>query len=142
MRILVLATTLLCTAILTIPAFADTAVPDLKGTWDLTYEAAIQNNTEEEQAKRHMDDTGFSSLDVVITIDKQEGFKFSGTKASKKRTEKLSGVIGFDNQSAYMVDEDGMMICRIVSPDKIEQIYLHVTTNRSVASRGMMTRRH
>ena len=143
MRVFTLTAMLLITAITTVTAFAESNIPDLKGEWVMTYEAVIHSNSAEMPSKRHVDvKEGFVSLDVVITIDKQEGFKFSGFKSSKQMKEAISGIIGFDNTSVYMVDGDGMMLCQIVGPDTMEQIYLHVAEHRSVAGRGIMTRKH
>ncbi|MEZ5583471.1 MAG: hypothetical protein R3F37_12660 [Candidatus Competibacteraceae bacterium] len=141
MRVLNLAAVLLITAITAVTAFARVDIPDLKGEWVMTHEAVIQSNKAELPPNRHLDEEGFVSLDFVITIDQQEGFKFSGTKSSKQRKENIAGIIGFDNQSVYMVDDDGVMQCRIVGPDKMEQIYFHVAEHRSVVGRGIMTRK-
>ncbi|MEE4378354.1 MAG: hypothetical protein V2J55_12720 [Candidatus Competibacteraceae bacterium] len=142
MRVLTLTAALLITAIITVTAFAESEIPDLKGEWVMTHEAVIQSNHAEMPPERHVDENeGFISVDFVITIDKQEGIKFSGIKSSKQREETISGIIGFDNRSVYMVDDDGIMHCRIVGPDKMEQIYLHVAEHRSVVGRGIMTRK-
>ena len=75
-----------------------------------------------------------------VTIDHQEGFRFSGFKTSDNRRETLTGVIDFDGKRIYMTDEDGMYLCTLVAPGKMEQIYLHVTDHRSISARGMLTR--
>lgn len=143
MRLITLTAVLLIMAITTLTAFAESDIPDLKGEWVMTHEAVIQSNKAEMPPERHVDETeGFISIDFVITIDKQEGFKFSGTKSSKQRKETISGIIGFDNKSVYMVDDDGVMHCRIVGPDKMEHIYLHAAEHRSVVGRGIMTRKN
>jgi hypothetical protein len=40
-----------------------------------------------------------------------------------------------------MVDADGTIQGKLVSPDRIEAVYLHVTARHSVASREIMTRK-
>ncbi len=142
MRALTLAAALLITAIVPVTSFAGSDIPDLKGEWVMKTDAVLHSNKAELPPERHVDAReGYVSVDFVVTIDEQEGFRFSGIKSSKKRKETVSGVIGFDNESVYMVDDDGIMLCRIVAPDKMEQIYLHVTEHRSVAGRGIMTRK-
>lgn len=122
--------------------FAQSHIPNLKGVWVMKSNAVVHEKKDEMQPERHVDvRKGFTEVEFVFTIDKQEGFRFSGKKSSDKRKEDISGVIGFDNKSIYMVDDDGMMLCRLVAPDKMEQIYLHVTPHRSVAARGMMERK-
>lgn len=80
-------------------------------------------------------------FDFTLTIDKQEGFRFSGTKESAKWKEAVSGVIGFDSKTVYMVDDNGFLFCRLVSPDKMELVYLQSSKHLSVAARGIMTRK-
>jgi len=70
-----------------------------------------------------------------------DGFRFSGKKSSENWTESISGVVGFDNETVYMVDDNGFCFCRLVSPDKMEQIYLHITDKHSVAARGILIRK-
>ena len=96
----------------------------------------------ESQPERHINQRkGFVDLELTLIIDKQDGARFSGSKSSDKRKETVSGVIGFDNKTVYMVDDDGIMLCKLVGPDKMEQIYLHITKHRSVAARSIMTRK-
>ena len=52
---------------------------------------------------------GHAEFESTLKIDKQDGFRFSGTKSSAKTTEKISGVIGSDNKSLYMVDDQGIL---------------------------------
>ncbi len=53
-------------------------------------------------------------FDLTVTIDRQDGFRFSGTKQSAKHKETASGMIGFDNKTLYMVDDDGIAFRRLV----------------------------
>jgi hypothetical protein len=123
-------------------AFAGSEIPDLKGTWTMKIQAIGHDKLPELQPNRHVDlKNRQSEIDFTLKIDKQDGFRFSGTKASAKRTETISGVIGFDNKTVYMVDDDGILLCRLISPDKMEQIYLHVTEHRSLVGRGMLIRK-
>lgn len=132
----------LFTLALTVTVFAGSEIPDLKGTWTLKNQAVGHDKLTELQPKRHTDlKNRHSEVDFTLKIDKQDGFRFSGIKASGKRTEKISGVIGFDNKTVYMVDDDGILLCKLVSRDKMEQIYLHITEHRSLASRGMLIRK-
>lgn len=127
---------------MSVTALAGSEIPDLKGEWVMKAQSVIHSKTDAMQPKRHVDvRKGHADIDFILTIDKQDGFRFSGVKSSKKRKETVSGVIGFDNKSVYMVDDDGIMLCRIVGPDKMEQIYLHITEHRSVANRAIMTRK-
>lgn len=123
-------------------AFAGSDVPDLKGTWVMETKSIRHHKTEEPNPNKHHDvNTGLAQFKISITIDKQEGFRFSGTMESAKRKERISGVIGFDNKTLYIVDDDGMAFARLVGPNKIEHVYLHVTKHDSVAGRGVLVRK-
>jgi len=125
-----------------VTVFAGSEIPDLKGTWTLENQAVGHDKLTDVQPERHVDlKNGLAEPAFTLKIDRQDGFRFSGTKASGTRTEKVSGVIGFDNQTVYMVDDDGILLCKLVSPDKMEQIYLHITKHRSLAARGMLIRK-
>ena len=122
-------------------ALAGSEIPDLKGKWVWTEHAVRHFRSSELPAKTHMQSKDrFADIAFTMTIDKQEGFRFSGTKTSKKWTERISGVIGFDNKTVYMVDDNGFLRCSLVSPDKMQLVYLHITKDNSVASRGIMVR--
>jgi len=122
--------------------FAESDIPDVRGTWVMQVQAIRHHKTQETNPKLHHEvRTGQVQFELKITIDKQDGFRFSGTKESAKLKETISGVIGFDNKTLYMVDDDGMAFCRLVAPDKMEQIYLHVTKYDSAAGRGILIRK-
>ncbi len=142
MRALTCLLTATMVVVVTLTGFAGSDVPDLKGTWVMKNQVVMHEKLDETQPKSHVDvRKGFVDVDMTITIDKQEGFRFSGSKSTAKRTEAVAGVIGFDNKAVYMVDDDGITLCRLIAPDKMEQIYLHVTPHRSVAARGILTRK-
>ena len=122
-------------------AFAGPEIPDLRGKWVCTAQAVRHFRAPDLPAKTHMEaKTQYGEVAHTINIDKQDGFRFSGTKVSDKWTETISGVIGFDNKTIYMVDDNGFLFCRLVSPDKMEQVYVHITKAHSVAARGIMVR--
>jgi hypothetical protein len=84
---------------------------------------------------------GIHDLELTLVIDNQEGARFSGYRESKRQKETISGVVGFDNKSIYIVDDDGMNIATLVAPDKMESIYLHNTQHHSIVSRAIVTRK-
>jgi len=134
--------TTLFTTLIAVTVFAGSEIPDLKGTWILKNYAVGHDKLPELQPQRHTElKNGLAEVTFTLKIDRQDGARFSGTKASRRRTEKVSGVIGFDNKTVYMVDDDGILLCKLVSPDKMEQIYLHITKYRSLAGRGILTRK-
>lgn len=122
-------------------ALAESEIPDIKGVWTYKAMAMTHQKSPDANPEGHgSPESGAERLDFNLTIDKQDGFRFSGIEASGKNKEVVVGVIGFDNKTVYWVDEDGMSFCQIVSPDKMEYVYLHTTEHDSVAARGVMTR--
>ena len=122
------------------PALGGSDAPDLKGTWVMTAEGISHHKKPDPKAHTNVK-TGQFQLDLTIIIDKQKGFRFSGTKESPKMKEKISGVVGFDNKTIYMVDDDGMMFCRLIEADKMEYVYLRVTHDFSAIGRAILTRK-
>jgi hypothetical protein len=109
----------------------------------ITEQSVLNDRPPETPPKSHhvalLEGLRYVDAGFTLVIDKQEGFRFSGVKSSDRRREIVSGVIGFENNTVYMAEEDGILLCRLVAPDKMEYVYLHVTTQRSIAGRGFMT---
>ena len=127
---------------LTAAGFAGSALPDLKGTWIMKC-AGISHEKpgKSPPPKLHTEKTGVHDFEMLLVIDQQDGFRFSGYRESSRKKETVSGVIGFDNQTVYMTGDGGMDIARLVSPDKIESIYLRVTEHHSIAARAIISRK-
>lgn len=118
---------------------AESDIPNLVGTWTVQSEAALLFKTDEVgQWTHHRQE--FSTLSAEIVITKQQGRAFYATFTSKMATEKMVGVIGWDNRTIYFVDQDGFTDATIVDKDKITCIYRHVGGKDSVAAAGVWTR--
>lgn len=122
-------------------AFAASETPDLKGTWIMKIESIGHDKLKGSPPVIHSEKMGIHDLELTLVIDKQEGARFSGYRESKRQKEMISGVVGFDNKSIYIVDDDGMNIATLVAPDKMESIYLHNTQHHSIVSRAIVTRK-
>jgi hypothetical protein len=132
-------------AVLSASALADETFPDLTGTWERQSDAVGHKNAlgEGEAATRFV-----GHVEAALVIDWQDGARFTGREMDEKGTEdygalsgeQYSGVIGFDNVSVYMVDENGFTDCRLVSADVMECIYRHITPEASIAGRLTLTR--
>jgi hypothetical protein len=116
-------------------AKADKEVADLTGVWKGTTQSVAMGKLGHADAS---DAPKFLKMDFTITIDKQEGATFSGTKASAKAKETLLGVV--ENSLVYMVDDDGVMIGKLLSKNKMSVKYLHVTKDGKVASLAVYVR--
>lgn len=131
----------LLVVMISVTVAAQSDVPDLRGTWVGTHHGVRHYRSPEPRAQtHHKAQTPFPEIPFTLKIDKQEGFRFSGTKFSEQWSESISGVIGFDNKTVYMADDNGFLFCRLVSHNKMEQIYLHIAPEHSAAARGIMVR--
>jgi hypothetical protein len=104
-------------------------IANLVGVWKCTTESVAVGklgHTELSNSPK------FLKMDFTITIDKQEGPTFYGTKASAKAKETLLGVV--ENSLVYMVDDDGVMNGRLYGKNKMTVKYLHVNKDGKVAS--------
>ena len=125
-------------------ASAQSDIPDLMGTWRVESAAVAhaQRDVAENEA-RFVSEPVFEML-----IDWQDGRRFRGVEGEHNVAEEMvplagerfSGVIGFDNESAYLVDDNGFLDCRIMSAQRMECVYRHITPERSVASLNVWTK--
>lgn len=142
MRYLTSLATILLWFTMAAAGLAGSAIPDLKGTWTMKCTGiAHEKPSESPPYKRHTEKIGLADLEMRLVINQQDGFRLSGYIESDKKKETVSGVIGFDNQTVYLVSDYGIEMGRLVSPDKIESIFLAVPKRHSVAARGIFTRK-
>ena len=120
--------------------FAESAIPNLVGTWEVKSEAALLTKGDSTGAWTHHSKE-FNNLTAEFVVTKQQGRVFYATFTSKKATESMAGVIGWDNKTIYVVDQDGFTDGTIVNSDKITCIYRHVGDKDSVVAAGVMTRK-
>ncbi len=127
---------------LSIAVVSGADIPDLKGSWVVQASGvAIEKPGDSPPPVLHSAKLGYHEVDFLLVIDRQEGFRFSGHRESKRKKEVVAGVIGYDHKSLYMVDKDGTILGNLVSPDRIEAVYLHIDPRQSLASREIMTRK-
>jgi len=125
---------LLLTLLMALPAFArkertDKPVPDLTGVWKGTTQSVAMGKL------GHAEPTTapkFLRADFTLTIEKQEGQTFYGTKASAKGKETVLGVI--HGHLVSMADDDGIYNGRLNSANSMQLIYLEPGTTSKVAS--------
>lgn len=120
--------------------FAEPEIPNLVGTWAVQSEGAYLSKGSEPGTWTHFQD-GINSVTAEFVVTKQQGRVFYGTFTSKRTTENVVGVIGWDNKSAYFVDHDGFTDAIIVNKDKMTCIYRHVGEKDSVVAAAIVTRK-
>jgi len=126
----------------TAAGFGESALPDLKGTWIMkTFPILHEKPGKSPPPKLHTEKTGVHDFEMLMVINHQDGFRFSGYRESGRKKETIIGTIGFDNHTVYMVGDGGMDIGRLVSPDKMESVYLRVTEHHSITARTTFSRK-
>jgi hypothetical protein len=120
--------------------FADANIPDLVGTWTVQADGGVLKKVEAPRAKTHHSGE-FSTLKAEADVTKQQGRVVYGTFKSHHSTEKFVAVISMDNKNFYYADEDGFMEGNIVSKDRMNVIYRHVTADDTVVGVGTWTRK-
>ena len=55
--------------------------------------------------------------------------------------ERISGVVGPDNKTVHIVDDNGTSDCTIVSPDQLDCIYRHTTATASLVGINIWRRK-
>jgi hypothetical protein len=120
-------------------ALAQSDVPDLKGQWLATVETVRRGEVFEHYTEPSPEAT-FGSRDYTITIDRQEGRRFAGTRASARASDPLIGIMRSDGRRLHMVDNDGTFTGELLGPDEMEVCRTEVTPRSMVASCATFTR--
>lgn len=81
----------------------------------------------------------FRSVPFTMTIDKQEGRRFSGTFSSSRSSEKIIAVYS-RNGTILLADDEGYTYGTMLAPNRLELCYLHVSPAARIASCAEMTR--
>jgi hypothetical protein len=121
-----------------VPAAAETAVPDLRGTWKGNSESVVSGGANQHHATPSAE-TRFSTIAFTLTVDKQDGRRFSGTFVSARSNDQVVAVIA-RNGTILMADDDGYTVGTILAPNRIELCYMHSSPTAQVASCTELTK--
>ena len=121
------------------PAAAQTAIPDVRGTWKSESESIVLGRGNEHHAGPRSNKPRLSMIQFTMTIDMQDGRRFSGTFSSAKHSEQVIAVISRAG-TIYMVDDDGWTSGTMLAPDKMELCYMARLSTGRVASCTEMTK--
>jgi hypothetical protein len=131
---------------LTVSGEEEPNIPDLEGTWvggggdGIRVNKAPGSGETDPLAQRTEAGPSKNMLTFTVVIDFQDGYSFSGTRGTEKLTETLVGVIGSDNETLYLVDEDGYLFGQLLSDDQMELVYLENGEYAQIAGRAIYTR--
>jgi hypothetical protein len=121
------------------PALAQDTPPDVRGTWKGDSESIVLGRGNPHHAGPKVSKPRLSSIQFTMTIDMQDGRRFSGRFASPKSSEPIIAVISHTG-TIYMVDDDGWTSGTMLAPDKMELCYMARIGADRVASCTVMTK--
>jgi hypothetical protein len=104
------------------PAAAQGAIPDMRGTWKGDSESIILGAGNPHHAAPPSTEPRLNSVAFTMTIDKQDGRRFSGTFSSARGADKFVAVISRNN-TILLVDDDGYTLGSILAPNRVELCY-------------------
>jgi hypothetical protein len=116
-----------------LPAAAETAIPDLRGTWKGESESIVLGGGNTHHTPATPSEPQLRSLPFTLTVDKQDGRRFSGTFSSPRSSEKIIAVISRSG-AILLADDDGYTHGTMLAPNRMELCYLQVSSSARVAS--------
>ena len=121
------------------PAVAQSAIPDLRGTWKGDSESIILGAGNPHHAAPPSTEPRLNSVAFTMTVDRQDGRRFSGTFSSARGNDKFVAVISRNN-TILLVDDDGYTVGSILAPNRLELCYMHLSQATRLASCAEMTK--
>ena len=115
------------------PAAAETAIPDLRGTWKGESESIVLGGGNPHHPATQANEPQLRSVPFTLTIDKQDGRRFSGTFSSARSSEKVVAVISRSG-TIFLADDEGYTDGTMLAPNRMELCYLHVSSASRIAS--------
>jgi hypothetical protein len=144
MRPVALVLALLCAA--AIPARAQDAIPDLKGTWSGKGKSIVfGTHAHHPGSQTAADPPRVRDIEATHTVEGQDGRLAWGRSSSAvaDNKEPFAWVIASDNKTIVGADMDGYFRITLVGPDRMEKCYTHNGTSPTrsiVATCYMMDR--
>jgi hypothetical protein len=129
----------LLAALATVPASAETAIPDLRGTWTGESESIVLGRGNPHHAGKRSAEPRFSSVKFTMTIDKQDGRRFSGKFSSARGSEAVIAVVSRSG-AIYLVDDDGYSFGTMLAPNRMELCYMLQSPATRLASCTELTK--
>jgi hypothetical protein len=120
-------------------AVAQTAIPDLRGTWKGESETIVSGGGNPHHPATQAAEPQLRSVAFTLTVDKQDGRRFSGTFSSARGSETVIAIISRTG-TIYMVDDDGYNVATMIAPNRMELCYLHLSSASRIASCTELTK--
>jgi len=112
---------------------AETAIPDFRGTWRGESESIVLDGGNTHHSAIQSNEPQLRNVSFTLTIDKQDGRRFSGTFSSPRGSERVIAVFS-RNGAILMADDDGHTYGTMLAPNRMELCHLHVAPTVRIAS--------
>ena len=104
-------------------AAAQSAVPDLRGTWKGESQSIVLGGGNAHHAVTSASEPELRSVAFTLTIDKQDGRRFSGIFSSPRGGSKVVAVMSRGG-TIFLADAEGFSNGTMLAPDRMELCYL------------------
>ena len=121
------------------PVASQTAIPDVRGTWKGESELLVLGGGNPHHPAVQANEPELRSVPFTLTVDKQDGRRFSGTFSSPRSSEKVIAVISRGG-TIFLADDEGYTHGTLLAPNRMELCYLHVSSAARVASCAELTK--
>ena len=109
--------------------------PDVTGVWKGTSDSVSMGKLGHGEPSA---EPKFQHVEWTLTIDKQEGRTFYGSKASARGKETVVGVV--DGAKLFLADDDGVYVGKLTSKHRMLLIYMEAGKESKVASTTLFIR--
>ena len=120
-------------------AVAQGGIPDVRGTWKGESESIILGTGNPHHAAVAPATPRLNSIAFTLTVDKQDGRRFSGTFTSARSNDTVIAVISH-NGTIYMVDDDGFTVGTMLAPNRLELCFMALSPATRIASCTVLTK--
>jgi hypothetical protein len=120
-------------------AAAETAIPDVRGTWKGESESIVRGAGNPHHASPKAASPRLNSIAFTLTVKQQDGRRFSGTFSSARGNDPVIAVISH-NGAIYMVDDDGYTVGSMLAPNRMELCYMQLSPKSRIVSCTELTK--
>jgi hypothetical protein len=114
-------------------AAAQSALPDLRGTWKGESQSIVLGGGNAHHAVTSASEPELRSVAFTLTIDKQDGRRFSGIFSSPRGGSKVVAVMSRGG-TIFLADAEGFSNGTMLAPDRMELCYLKHGPDARIAS--------
>ena len=105
------------------PAAADNGIPDFRGVWKGDSESIVLGGGNDHHLPTQSKEPEMRTVQFTLTIDRQEGRRFSGMFTSSRTSEKIIAVYSRSG-AIMMADSDGYTHGTMLGPDRLDKCLL------------------